>query len=212
MPDAPSKKAPRRLYTYVSNLRAVMRNTGGRGTYITHPGQRYVLSADAVDVDLWRMRTAIRDADQATDPRERLAALRRAVDTYGGPLAEGADYEWIEPYREAVRVQALDASLALAEALADKPAEQVAVLESAIRDNPYTEQLYQQAMRARATLGHLDAIRSLRRALTRALGDIDAEPSDETITLADELVAQAQRPGRRPDLRPAPRPGDGAAA
>ncbi|WP_432844320.1 BTAD domain-containing putative transcriptional regulator [Dactylosporangium sp. CA-092794] len=212
MPDAPSKKAPGRLYTYVSNLRTVMRHTGGRGTYITHPGQRYVLNTDAVDVDLWRMRAAIRDADQATDPQDRLAALRRAVDTYGGPLADGADYEWIEPYREAVRVQALDAFLALAEALADKPAEQIAVVEAAIRHNPYTEQLYQQAMRARATLGHLDAIRTLRRTLTRALGDIDAEPSDETIALADELVAQAQRAGRRPELRPAPRPGDGAAA
>jgi DNA-binding SARP family transcriptional activator len=212
MPDAPANKAPRRLYTYVSNLRGVMRHTGGRGAYVNHPGQRYVLNPDAIDIDLWRMRAAIRDADRATDPRERLAALRVAVDTYGGHLAEGADYEWIEPYREAVRVQALDAYLALAEALADTPAEQVSVLETAIRHNPYAEELYQQAMRARGALGHLDAVRTLRRALTRALGEIDAEPSDETIALADELIAQAQRPGRRPDLRPAPRPGDGAAA
>jgi DNA-binding SARP family transcriptional activator len=212
MPDAPANKAPRRLYTYVSNLRTVMRHTGGRGAYIGNRDQRYILNPDAIDIDLWRMRAAIRDADRATDPAERLAALRRAVDTYGGHLAEGADYEWIEPYREAVRTQALDAYLALAEALADKPAEQVSVLEAAIRHNPYAEELYQQAMRARAALGHLDAIRTLRRTLTRALGEIDAEPSDETIALADELVAQAQRPGRRPDLRPAPRPGDGAAA
>jgi DNA-binding SARP family transcriptional activator len=196
----------------VSNLRTVMRHTGGRGAYVNHPGQRYVLNPDAVDVDLWRMRAAIRDADRAGDPQERVAALRRAVDTYGGHLAEGADYEWIEPYREAVRTQALDAYLALAEALADKPAEQMTVLEAAIRHNPYAEELYQQAMRARARLGHLDAVRTLRRAVTRALGEIDAEPSDETIALADELVAQAKRPGRRPDLRPAPRPGDGAAA
>ncbi|MFF0172925.1 BTAD domain-containing putative transcriptional regulator [Micromonospora profundi] len=212
LPDAPANKAPGRLYTYVSDLRTIMRRTAGDGTYLTHPHQRYVLNRDAVDVDLWRMRAAIRDANQATDPAERLAALRRAVDTYQGHLADGADYEWIEPYREAVRQQALDAHLALVDALADNPAEQLTVLDAAIGHNPYAEELYQQAMRARAALGHLDAIRSLRRALTRALGEIDAEPSDDTITLADQLVAQVQRPTRRPDLRPAPRPGDGAAA
>ncbi|MCI4064031.1 LysM peptidoglycan-binding domain-containing protein [Micromonospora sp. R77] len=212
LPDAPANKAPGRLYTYVSDLRTIMRRTAGRGTYLTHPHQRYVLNRYAVDVDLWRMRAAIRDANQATDPAERLAALRRAVDTYRGHLADGADYEWIEPYREAVRQQALDAYLALADALADSPAEQLTVLDAAIGHNPYAEELYQQAMRARAALGHLDAIRSLRRALIRALGEIDAEPSDDTIALADELVAQVQRPARRPDLRPAPRPGDGAAA
>jgi DNA-binding SARP family transcriptional activator len=212
MPDAPANKAPGRLYTYVSDLRASMRRIGGRGTYLTHPGQRYALNRDTVEVDLWRMRAAIRDAEQASDPVERVAALRRAVDTYGGHLAEGADYEWIEPYREAVRQQALDAYLALVDVLTGNPAEQLTVLDAAIRHHPYIEALYQQAMRARAALGHLDAIRTLRRTLTRALAEIDAEPSDDTIALAEQLVAGLRRPGRRPELRPAPRPDDGTAA
>ncbi len=210
LPDAPASKAPGRLYTYVSDLRAAMRRTGGPGSYLTHPHRRYALNPETVDVDLWRMRAAIRDANQATDPQHRIAALRRAVNTYRGHLAEGADYEWIEPYREAVRQEALDAYLALADALAGNPAEQLTVLDAAIRHNPYTEQLYQQAMRARAALGQADPIRALRRALTRALGDIDAEPSDDTITLADDLVAQIQHARHRPQLRPTP--DNGAAA
>jgi DNA-binding SARP family transcriptional activator len=141
-----------------------------------------------------------------------VAALRRAVDTYGGPLADGFDYEWIEPYREAARQQALDACLALAEALADQPSEMLTVLEAVMRHSPYAEPLYQAAMRARAALGHLDAIRTLRRTLTRHLAEIDAEPSDDTIALADHLVAGLQRPTRRSGPRPAPRPGDGAGA
>jgi DNA-binding SARP family transcriptional activator len=209
--DVPASKAPGRLYTYISDLRTVLRRTAGRGTYLSHPGQRYVLNRDLVDVDLWRMHDAIRDASLATDPPELRATLRRAADTYSGPLADGTDYEWIEPYREAVRRQALDASLALAEALAGTPAEQITVLDAAIRHHPYTEQLYQQAMRTRAELGHLDAIRTLRRALTRALDEIDAEPADETITLADQLVARLQHIGH-PEPRRATRPGDGAAA
>jgi hypothetical protein len=69
-------------------------------------------------------------------------------------------------------------------ALASSPAEQVSVLDTAVHHNPYSEELYQHAMRARAKLGHLDAIRTL----TRALADIDAEPGDETIALADQLT------------------------
>jgi hypothetical protein len=50
-------------------------------------------------------------------------------------------------------------------------------------------------MRAHAALGHLDAIRTLRRTLTRRLAEIDAEPSDDSLTLADHLA----------DLTPSPR-------
>jgi DNA-binding SARP family transcriptional activator/nucleoid-associated protein YgaU len=200
LPDAPASKAPERLHTYVSDLRSVMRRVGGPATYLTHPHQRYTLNPDVVDVDLWRMRAAIREAHQAGDPRQRIDALQQAVDAYRGPLADGADYEWAESYREAIRQQALDAHLALADALADDPAAQARVLEAAIGHSPYSEHLYQRAMRIRAALGHLDAIRTLRRALDRALAEIDAEPSDDTITLADELIADLQRPGRRTDI------------
>ena len=212
LPDAPTSKAPGRLYTYVSNLRAVLRHTGGPGDYLTHPQNRYTLNPALVDVDLWRMRAAIRDAERATDPQARVAALRRAVDTYRGHLADGVDYEWIEPYREAVRQQALDTYLALADALADHPAHQLTVLDEAIRHSPYTEELYQHAMRARAALGQTDAIRSLRRTLTRALAEIDAEPHEDTLALANALIAAQQRPRPRPQAQPHSRDEDGATA
>ncbi|WP_239132647.1 bacterial transcriptional activator domain-containing protein [Paractinoplanes durhamensis] len=197
LPDAPASKAPERLYTYVSDLRGVMRRIGGPATYLTHPHRRYALNPDAVGIDLWRMRAAIREADQADGPRQRIDALRRAVEFYRGTLADGADYEWVEPYREAIRQQALDAYLALVDALTGDPAAQVHVLDAAIAHSPYSEHLYQQAMRARAALGHLDTIRTLRRTLEQALAEIDAEPGDDTIALADQLIADQQHP-RRP--------------
>ncbi|MCW3820370.1 LysM peptidoglycan-binding domain-containing protein [Micromonospora sp. DR5-3] len=195
LPDAPSRKAPGRLYTYVSGLRAVLRAAAGAGGHVTHPDHRYLLNRDLLDVDLWRMRAAIRDAAQTTDPQTRAAALRRAVDAYTGPLAEGCDYEWVEPYRQAIRQEALDASLALADALTGQPAQQLAVLDAAITHNPHHEALYQAAMRVRAELGDVGGIRSLRRALTRRLGEIDAEPSDETLALADRLITGLSRHG-----------------
>ncbi|MEH0981881.1 BTAD domain-containing putative transcriptional regulator [Micromonospora sp. CPCC 205556] len=202
LPDAPTSKAAGRLYTYVSGLRAALRHNGGPGSYVTHPDHRYLLNPDMLDIDLWRMRAAIREAGQAIDPQARAAALRRAVEAYHGPLAQGCDYEWVESYREAIRQEALDAHLALADTLDGQPAQQAAVLEAAIAHQPHHEALYQAAMRARAELGHLDAIRTLRRRLTRALADIDARPGADTLALADHLVAQATHP--KPGPKPAP--------
>ena len=199
LPDAPASKATHRLHTYVSDLRSVLRHHGGPGTYLTHPRHRYELNPDRLDVDLWRMRAALRAANTATSKAERVAALRRAVDTYRAPLADGSAYEWIEPHREAVRQQALDAAVALTEELDGQPAEQLAVVDAAIGQHPYAEQLYQVAMRARAHLGDIDGVRALRRTVTRQLADIDAEPSDDTLTLADQLITKlrsASREGR----------------
>ncbi|WP_433320284.1 AfsR/SARP family transcriptional regulator [Micromonospora chersina] len=192
LPDAPTSKAAGRLYTYVSGLRAVLRHAGRSAGHITHPDHRYILNRDLLDIDCG-VRTAIRDAAQATDPHTRAAALRRAVEAYTGPLADACDYEWIEPYREAIRQEALDAHLALAHALTGQPAQQLAVLDAAITPNPYHEALYQAAMRARADLGDVEGIRMLRRTLARRLNDIDAEPSDDTLALADRLIADLRR-------------------
>ncbi|WP_346535535.1 BTAD domain-containing putative transcriptional regulator [Micromonospora sp. DPT] len=201
LPDAPARKATHRLHTYVSDLRSVLRHNGGPGTYLTHPHHTYQLNPERLDIDLWRMRAAIRLATSATDRTDRISALRRAVDAYRKPLADGCGYEWLEPYREAVRQEAHDAAVALAEELADQPTEQLAVLHAAIAHHPHAEGLYQTAMRAHAQLGQLDAIRALRRTLTRALSDIDAQPSAETTNLADHLINQtkgrAASPGDR---------------
>ncbi len=129
-----------------------------------------------------------------------MAALRRAVGLYRGPLAEGCDYEWVEPYREAVRQQALDAHLALADALAlaGQPADALKVLTAAMGHDRYAEPVYQQAMRLHAALGQLDAVRALRRTLTRRLEEIDTEPSPDTLALADQLVTDPDRGAGRP--------------
>ncbi|MGC4864668.1 BTAD domain-containing putative transcriptional regulator [Micromonospora sp. DT53] len=192
LPDAPASKAPHRLHTYVSALRKTLVLTGGSATYLTHPSRRYALNRDALDTDLWRMRAALRDAALATTDGDRAAALQRAVDAYDGTLADGFDYEWIEAYREGIRRQALDAHLALAAATPD-PTQALAVLEAAMRHDPYAEASYQQAMRAHAALGRLEQVRSLRRALTRRLDEIDAEPSEDTLRLADQLIADLRR-------------------
>ncbi|MBM0274008.1 BTAD domain-containing putative transcriptional regulator [Micromonospora tarensis] len=200
LPDAPTSKATHRLHTYVSDLRAVLRQHAGPGTYLTRPHHRYQLNPDSFDIDLWRLRAALRATDGRAD---RAQALRRAVEDYR-PLAEGCDYEWLEPHRHAVQREALDAVSALIEELADQPEQQAAVYDTALPHHPYNEELYQQAMRAHAALGDLDGIRLLRRTLTQRLSEIDAEPTDDTLTLADRLIAEvrSRRGPRSSDGRP----------
>ncbi|WKU03405.1 BTAD domain-containing putative transcriptional regulator [Micromonospora sp. HUAS LYJ1] len=202
LPEAPSSKALHRLHTYVSDLRAVLRHHTGPGSYLTNPHRRYRLNPDRFDIDLWRLRAALRTTG-GTHP-DRLQALRHAVDNYR-PLAEGCDYEWLDAYRHAAQRQALDAATALIEAHEGNPAEQATICATALPHHPYNEQLYQQAMRAHAALGDPDAIRALRSTLTHRLSEIDAEPSDDTLDLVHCLIDGIQ-PGhrRRPsDGRPA---------
>ncbi|GAB3852260.1 BTAD domain-containing putative transcriptional regulator [Dactylosporangium cerinum] len=188
LPDAPARKAVHRLHTYISDLRQILRRTGGHDTYITRTGQRYQLNRDAFDVDLWQMRTALHQAELADNPADRNAAWQQALQAYQGHLADGVDYEWIEPHREAARRQAVDAALALAATLKDQPETVIPILDRAITHSPYTEALYQAAMRANAAASRLDTVRALRHTLARQLADIDAEPSEETTALADQLL------------------------
>ena len=98
-----------------------------------------------------------------------------------------------------MRQQAVDAHLALvAELSGSDPAGAATVLQAAIGHDPYNDALYQQAMRLHARLGDVEAIRSLRRALTRRLGEIDAEPSPDTLALADQLITDLQHRPRTP--------------
>jgi hypothetical protein len=160
--DAPARKVHHWLHTYVSDLRAALRGVGGPGNYLTRPGHRYVLNRELIDVDLWRMRAAIRAAQTAEDPgrppgmpRPGGARLPR------GALADGCDYERVEAYREgcAGRRWTVDATLTLVDALDGQPAEQMKVLTAPIGHHQYTEALYRAARRAHAQAGDFAAAR-----------------------------------------------------
>jgi hypothetical protein len=61
------------------------------------------------------------------------------------------------------------------------------LLDKAIGLDRYNEALYTKAMHARHALSDAHGIRTLPRALTKALCDLDAEPQEDTITLANDL-------------------------
>ncbi|WP_018352060.1 LysM peptidoglycan-binding domain-containing protein [Longispora albida] len=190
LPDAKITSAHHRLNTISSNLRTYLRRLCGPGMYLERTAHHYQLRRDELDIDLLHMRDALAAYAKAADDAAREQALREALSAYGGPLADGLDIDWIDLDRTKITRQALDAHIALAELLATtSPAEAAGLLDAAIALDPTAEDTYRRAMRQRAALGEADAVRALRRAVTAALSDIDADPEEETLKLAERLLA-----------------------
>ncbi|MEV0811200.1 transcriptional regulator [Micromonospora sp. NPDC050200] len=189
-PDARISQADQRVHTNASNLRHVLGRAGtaeAKNAYVIKSAGRYLLDPVTVDVDVWALRDLMRSATIATEPRRR-ELLTAACDLYTAPLADGQDYEWLQPHRETVRCWGTEAHLLLADDLLDtNPQAASDLLDKAIRLDRYNEALYTKAMHARHALGDADGIRTLLRALTKALADLDAEPQEDTITLATQL-------------------------
>ena len=188
-PDAKVDESDQRVHTNVSNLRHVFGRATGplQKGYVIQPGGRYQLDPTVIDVDLWQMRRALRDATIASGTRRR-DLLQTACDLYTAPLAGGRDYEWVEPHREAARRWATEAHLRLAdELLATDPQAASDLLDKAIGLDRYNEELYRRAMHARCALNDAAGIQILLQALTDALADLDTAPGADTAALAADL-------------------------
>ncbi|MFC7279105.1 hypothetical protein ACFQS1_34520 [Paractinoplanes rhizophilus] len=189
-PDARVSQADQRVHTNASNLRHVLGRAGTaepKNAYLIKVAGRYRLDPETVDVDVWNLRDLMRKATIATEPRRR-ELLTAACELCTAPLADGQDYEWVQPHRETMRRWSTEAHLMLAEDLLDSDPQSASdLLDKAIGLDRYNEALYTKAMHARHALADADGIRTLLRALTKALADLDAEPREDTIELANKL-------------------------
>ena len=195
-PDARLSQADQRVHTNASNLRHVLARAGSadaKNAYVIKSAGRYRLDPATVEVDIWQLRDLLRQGGIATGEQRR-TLLTDACDLYSAPLAEGQDYEWITPHRETVRRWGTEAHLLLADDLLDtNPQAASNLLDMAIGLDRYNESLYRKAMHARHALHDADGIRTLLRALTKALADLDAEPEEETTALATKLRNSLER-------------------
>ncbi len=192
-PDAAIRRASERLSTEVGNLRRRIREAADDPEIkpVTNSGGRYHLNPDLVDVDTWRLTAALQRAAAATDPAAKQNALRDAITAHTGTLAEGCDYDWIEPVREQYRRHGICARLHLADLLTPTDPLQAAELTSAAaRTDPYNEDLAQRAMRAQARVNDPIGVRTHLQQLRAALDEIDEEPTEETTALATQLLRE----------------------
>ena len=189
-PDADQQAADNRIRTDITTTRRVLRHATGHheAKFILYdPGTgRYRLDPDTVEVDLWRMLTAIQAANTASDDQAALAALRDAAERYHGDFANGQHGAWALDYATTYRHQILSVYARIAEILeTDHPEQALAALEAAIERDPVNEELYQRVMRIHGRLGRPDAVRRTMRLLEDRLADLgEAEPSEPTHRLA----------------------------
>ena len=197
VPEFRRRQAKQQVHTNASNLRHVFGRAGGpiTGGYVLKRGAnaRYRLDPTTVEVDLWQLRDLLTRVQLAPTPA-RTELLRQACDLYTAPLAAGCDYEWAEPHREKARRWSAEAHLQLADDLLESDPQAASdVLDKAIDLDRYNEHLYRKAMHARHALRDADGIRTLLRALTKALADLDAEPAEATAELAGKLRASLEQ-------------------
>jgi two-component SAPR family response regulator len=193
-PTATVRRASQRLSTETADLRRHIRQAAGDRSVqpVVNTGSRYHLNPDLVEIDVWHLVDHLREASAATDPDERVTALRHAIDAHTGVLADGWDYDWIDPAREQVRRNGVRARLHLAELLGptDHHAA-VQLTQEAVAIDPLNEDVAQRAMRALAAIGDTDGVRAQLDRLRAALDEIDEEPTTDTLALAADLQRDA---------------------
>jgi DNA-binding SARP family transcriptional activator len=107
-------------------------------------------------------------------------------------------YEWIEPEREALHRQAVEALIHLAGLYeAGETERSLTVLERARTLDRYAEEVYQRIMTLQARLGRTDAVRRTYRLLETSLEELDVDPSQETQQLLWRLLRSQDRPQTR---------------
>jgi DNA-binding SARP family transcriptional activator len=198
-PTATVPRARERLSTEAGDLRRRIRQAAADKDIqpMVNTGSRYHLDPNLLDIDVWRLIGALRQATATTDPAARITALRHAVEAHTGGLADGYDYDWIEQPREQLRRHGIRARLHLAELLAGtQPRTTADLTVTAAGLDPFNEDLARQAMRALATVGDAAGIRAQLQRLRGALDEIDEEPSGETIALAAQLQRDINTTGR----------------
>jgi DNA-binding SARP family transcriptional activator len=189
-PGSPPSRITNALNTALTRLRQTLAQvTGGEvGDLVRTSDGRLTLDSELVDVDFWYFDAAVTARRAASTDEERVDADQLVVEAYGGELAEGTRYAWIEIAREAVRRDAIDSAAALARALVPRdPQRTLDLLEIARAFDPVNEMIYRDIMRLQGRLGRLDAISRTLALLTARLAEIGDQPDADTIDLARRL-------------------------
>ncbi|WP_394620140.1 LysM peptidoglycan-binding domain-containing protein [Lentzea sp. JNUCC 0626] len=179
-PEAPSDRPRNSFNNATSRLRRALADVSGEVIGNDRKG-RIRLNPDVVDTDLAIVRAAIAKGD----PGE----LSRILAVYQGDFADDLTSSWVEPNRESIRRDLLDALGDVSRDLIRQPRRLLAVLEQVRRIDRYNESVYRDIMTVQAGLGQLDAVPRTMALLTSELAEIEHQPSRATIGLVERLLA-----------------------
>lgn len=188
----PDSRPPRRfnsLHNALSRLRRAL-NTATNGTItdlVLNDDGRYHLNTELVTTDYEQFHRAI-DTPRSAGDHLALDHLRDSIDLYQGELAEDLTSPWIEPFRESIRRDMLDALGVLIRAHGKRDSKtMLMLLERTRRLDRYNESVYRDIIRTQASLGQYDAVQRTLTLLETTLAEIDEQPSTETRELVTFL-------------------------
>lgn len=179
-PDADPKRSGGSLRQGLRQIRQRLEASKQETMVADWVDDRLRLDEGAVWSDVRDFEEALREARGASEP---IVPLRRAVDLYGGPFADGEYSEWILPIQERLQREFVEASAKLAELLArgDQYDEALRMLDRAIEQDPFAEHLYRLAIELEGKRGRPHAARTRYGGLKRLLQeDLGEEPTAET--------------------------------
>ena len=197
-PDADTSTATNSLYLSMHTLRRALEPglpSGRQSGYVRVGGGTVGLDQRAdVFVDTDAFRSAIARADAAKG-RHRAAALREAVTLYGGDFLADEPYsDWPVATRERLRRDWRRSVLELADVERDagRPLVVVPALEMLVGSDQTDEAVQRAIMRAQAAAGNRDeALRQFAHCVAVLRDELDANPAEETVALAESIRSGA---------------------
>jgi len=200
-PGGEPRDGANQLRVALTHLRRVLeptRQAREPSSLLLTSGPTVAIARDRVDLDLDRFRRDVARASASEGPA-RLAALTEAVRLYRGPLFTDDPFEeWVQAYRDRLGRQYLEALSLLAELEETQGRHQAAVPHwlAAIEADPSAEHAYRGLIRCYLALGRAaDALRAFE-SCQKALADLGAALSSETVALRRSIPSLGQETPR----------------
>jgi DNA-binding SARP family transcriptional activator len=171
-----------------------VRATLGTPEAVVKEHDRYHLSPEVLrGSDVYALHTALHDAECAREPAERLAALMRAVNAYGGEYLPDHRADWAVTARAEHKASYVRATLELSMLHCEAAECELAIrhLAQALRADPLIGENYHQDLMAclASVESKYAAVEHYRRFLAYLRDDLADTPMLETTVLAERLKA-----------------------
>ena len=175
--DDQPHRARNALAAYVSRLRQLL--AAGGVQIVREPGG-YVLSTDALSIDLHRFRDMVARGRRLDDPVQAALLFDQALDLWRGQPFAGLDTGWFEEVRNSLEVERFSAELDRNDAAlcAGRHAELLGELTAALQTHPLDERLAGQLMLAQYRNGRqADALETYRCMREKLVDELGVDPS-----------------------------------